>query len=222
MRASLRRIAFSLALAALPAAAALVPGDAQASVSIAVAYEALVQDADAVAIGVPVEQMSVWEDGRIYTYTRVKAEAGVAGDLATGADGWVRTMGGVVGKIGQHVDGEPVLQVGKPSLLFLRHFKPGTYQVSARAQGQFPVVFDEQLKAKKIIRSSAVGVLLPPKPGAQRSASGVTPKTVTKIDPTMSVRLAKDVLHERALDDAVRDIAALHKKLHAAATPAGK
>lgn len=214
MRASVRRAAFYVFMAVAPAFGALVPSDAQASVSIAVAYEALVQDADAVAVASPVEQMSVWEDGRIFTYTRVKVETGVAGELPTGGEGWVRTMGGVVGKIGQHVDGEPVLQVGKPALYFLHRWKPGTYQVSARAQGQFPVVFDEQAKVKKIVRSSGVGVLLPPKPGAQKSTSGVAPKAVTGVAGQTPVLLAKDVLHERRLDDAMRDIAQLHKKLH--------
>ena len=90
------------------ALAVFVPTDAQASVSIAVGYDALVKDADSVGVVTPVESKSVWEEGRIYTYTRVKVEQGVAGELGTGAEGWVRTMGGVVGKIGQLVDGEPV------------------------------------------------------------------------------------------------------------------
>jgi hypothetical protein len=82
-------------LAAAPAAAVLVPSDAQASVSIAIPFDALVKDADSVGIATPVESKSVWEDGRIYTYTRLKVEQGVAGELGTGAEGWVRTMGGV-------------------------------------------------------------------------------------------------------------------------------
>ena len=82
------------------AAAVLVPSDAAASVSIAVGFEMLVKDADAVAVITPAESQSIWEDGRIYTYTKVKVDQGVAGDVGPGADGWVRTMGGVVGKIG--------------------------------------------------------------------------------------------------------------------------
>ena len=105
------------------ALAVFVPTDAHASVSIAVGFDALVKDADSVGVVTPVESKTVWEDGRIYTYTRVKVDQGVAGELGTGADGWVRTMGGVVGKIGQLVDGEPVFTTDKSSLVFLRKFE---------------------------------------------------------------------------------------------------
>src|SRR3954462_8844402 len=97
----LRSSLLAVLLGAAPAAAILVPTDAQASVSIAVGYDALVKDADAVGIATPIESKSVWEDGRIYTYTRLRIEQGVAGELGTGSEGWVRTMGGVVEKIGQ-------------------------------------------------------------------------------------------------------------------------
>src|SRR5687767_3847324 len=106
-----RPFLFALALAAASGSAAT---DAGASVSIAVPFEALVKDADAVTVSSPLDAKSVWEDGRIYTYTKVKVEQGVAGDLPAGAETWIRTMGGVVGKIGQLVDGEPVFSAGKP------------------------------------------------------------------------------------------------------------
>ena len=122
VRASLLSVAVRIGAGAALSAAVLVPTDAQASVSIAVGFDALVKDADSVGIVTPVEAKSVWEDGRIYTYTRVKVEQAVAGELGTNGEGWVRTMGGVVGKIGQLVDGEPVLTTGKSSLLFMRKF----------------------------------------------------------------------------------------------------
>ena len=211
------------------AAGVLVPSDAQASVSIAVGFDALVKDAESVGVATPVEAKSVWEEGRIYTYTRVKIDQGVAGELGTGAEGWVRTMGGVVGKIGQLVDGEPVLTTGKPSLLFMRKFKQGgTWEVSARAQGQYPVVVDDNnAKLRKVIRSHAVGVLFPPKaevvagpPPPPSTASGAGVKA---IDPTTTgtevakVRLANEFLHDRPLDDVTRDIATAWKRLHPAA-----
>jgi hypothetical protein len=169
----LRTFAFPLCLALAPLAAATVSSDANASVMIAVPFDSLVKDADAVAIIAPQESKSVWEDGRIYTYTRVKVEQGVAGDTSSaGGDVWIRTMGGVVGKIGQLVDGEPVFTVNKPNLLFLRKFKAGgTWEVSARAQGQYPVVVDELSKKRRIIRSANVGMLLPPKRLQQDSAA---------------------------------------------------
>lgn len=204
-------------------AGALASTDAHASVSIAVAYDALVKDADAVGVATPVETKSVWEDGRIYTYTRVKIDQGVAGELATGSEGWVRTMGGVVGKIGQMVDGEPVFTTGKPTLVFLRKFKQATtWEVSARAQGQYPIVSDDTAKVRKVTRSAAVGVLYPPKvlaqnPTAQASQPGPVAPQAVAVD-AAKVRLAGEVLHDRPLDDVAKEIATSWKRLHPAAT----
>lgn len=215
----------AVALALAPAAV-LVPTDAHASVSIAVGFDALVKDADAVGVVTPVEQKAVWEEGRIYTYTKVKVDQSVAGDVGTGSDGWIRTMGGVVGKIGQMVDGEPVFVVGKPSLLFLRKWKAGgTWQVSARAQGQFPVTIDDTSKVKKVIRSANVGVLFPPKAKAAdvanaASVSATAPEPRVTEEP--KIRLAGEVLHDRPLDDVAREIAATWKKLHPAPTTDAK
>lgn len=223
LRTALARVCLVGALC-LPAAGVLVPSHASASVSIAVGFDALVKDADVVAVITPGETKSVWEDGRIYTYTKVKVDQGIAGEVGAGADGWVRTMGGVVGKIGQLVDGEPVFVAGKPSLLFLRKFKASeVYEVSARSQGQYPVTLDERTKTKKIIRSTNVGVLFPPKDKGPIVATDIEPQSTSKdgvadVSPVLR-RLAQDVLHDRALDEAAREIATTWKRLHPA-TPA--
>jgi hypothetical protein len=227
----LRTFAFPLCLALAPLAAATVSSDANASVMIAVPFDSLVKDADAVAVIAPQESKSVWEDGRIYTYTRVKIEQPVAGDASTqgGGDVWIRTMGGVVGKVGQLVDGEPVFAANKPNLLFLRKFKAGgTWEVSARAQGQYPVVVDELSKKRRIIRSANVGMLLPPKrlqqdsaaagvgtpgPIAPQSADGQKPAGDAVAD-VSKIRLAGDVLHDKPLDEAAKEIASAWKRLH--------
>jgi len=212
------------ALAAVPvlgALAVLAPTDARASVSIAVGYEALVKDADTVGVVTPTDSKTVWEDGRIVTYTHVKVDQGVAGDLGTGADGWVRTLGGMVGKIGQLVDGEPVFTANKSSLVFLRKFKgTGTWEVSARAQGQYPIVVDDTDKTKavsrRVMRSSSAGLLLPPK----AASTAATPAGPARVDPNgaadrvAQLRLAGEVLHDRPLEEVTRDIAASWKKLH--------
>jgi hypothetical protein len=205
-----RTCLFALTLGAASTALVVAPNEAQASVSIAVAYDALLKDAESVGVATPVESKSVWEDGRIYTYTRVKVDQGIAGDLGTGAEGWVRTMGGVVGKIGQSVDGEAVFTQGKPSLVFLRKFNASTWHVSARAQGQYPVQLDEVSKVRKVVRSTAVGVLFPPDKVA--AATGST--KVLSVGPASTQRLAGDALHDRAIDDVAREIAASWSKLH--------
>ncbi len=207
---------------------ALAPHEAHASVSIAVGFDALVKDADAVGILTPVDSKSVWEDGRIVTYTRVKIDQAIAGDAAAGSEAWVRTMGGVVGKVGQLVDGEPVLTAGRPSLVFMRKWKQGgNWEVSARAQGQFPISEEsrdnDKIKIRKVMRSSSVGMLLPPKP-AQKPLGPIAPQSVTngvQVEDA-KVRLAGEVLHDRPLDDAVREITTAWKRLHAAPSDAKK
>jgi hypothetical protein len=225
LRNIVRRAALVSALTlATSAGAVLVPSDASASVSIAIAFDDLVKDADVVAIITPMDAQSLWEDGRIYTYTRVHVEQGVAGDLGAGGEGWVRTMGGVVGKIGQLVDGEPVLNTGKQSLLFLRKLKADTvFEVSARAQGQYPLLTDPTTKAKKLIRSNNAGIILQPKnrDGAvQAIQSQLEPQSTNQATNASNasvrtpIRLAGDVIHDRALDDASREIASTWRRLH--------
>lgn len=224
LRSSLSRLLIASALV-VPTAAVLAPSDAAASVSIAVDFDMLVKDSDVVAVVTPGEQKSVWEDGRIYTYTQVRVERGVAGDVGAGADGWVRTMGGVVGKIGQLVDGEPVFVKDKASLLFMRKFKAGgVFEVSARAQGQYPVTIDEATKRPKLLRSAAVGMLVPPKPIPTVTPGPVTSGAVqtksSALTGTMKLRLAQEVMHDKPLDDVAREIATAWKRLHPAGAKA--
>ncbi|MGO9839315.1 MAG: hypothetical protein ACLP1X_34475 [Polyangiaceae bacterium] len=191
-------LAMLLALSS-PAWTALVPTNAYASVSIAVTWEGLLRESTAAAIVTPVEARSVWEGGRVYTYTRVHVDRPIAGELGAGGDAWVRTMGGVVGTIGQLVEGEAVLANGRSSLLFLHPGPAGTLAVTARGQGQFPIVADaDPAKPARVVRSNATGELLPP----QRAS-------------TAGPVLAGDMLHGRVVDDAVRSIVAAWSRLHA-------
>jgi len=138
-------------------------------------FDELVKAADAVVVASATEANSQWEDGRIYTYTRMTVERGIAGQVATGEQIWLRTLGGSVGNIGQHVDGEASFPIGASSLLFLRKSKvAGHWDVTARAQGQYPVVAPAAAKPRQIVRSSLLGVLYPPK-AALREAPALPP-----------------------------------------------
>jgi hypothetical protein len=193
-----RAAAFLVALAA-PAIGPLVATDAPASVSIAATFDGLVHDSSAAAVVSAVESRAVWEDGRIYTYTRVRVSRAIAGELATGAEAWVRTMGGVVGKVGQIVEGEAAFAPGDASLLFLRAGPVGAYVVTDRGQGQFPVVSDDPAHAH-IVRSHSVGML-------------VAPRVLSTT--TVQPRLAADALHGRPVDDVAQEIAAAWGAAHA-------
>jgi hypothetical protein len=162
--------------------------DAGASVSIAVTWDDLLRTSSAAAVVTPVDAQAVWEGGRIYTYTRVHVDRPVAGELAGASEAWIRTMGGVVGKIGQLVEGEAVFSAGQPSLLFVQPGPVGAFVVTERAQGQFPVVAGADPKRPShLIHSRATGALLAPRVPAGQ--------------------LAADVLRDRTVDDVAGTIA---------------
>ncbi len=181
------------------ALAASVPGsparDARASVSVAITFDALLRGSSAVVVGTATDQRSVWEGSRIYTYSHVHVDSTVAGALGENDEAWVRTMGGVVGKVGQIVEGEAEFTVGRPSLVFLRSSPAGAYVVTARAQGQFGLYTDDQSKVR-VRKSSGVGALYPPQ-GAEANFA-----------------MAGDVIHGRAIADAAKDIATAWSRTH--------
>ena len=172
--------------------------DARASVSAAVVFDALVRDTTSVGVATPIEQHAVWEGPRIVTYTRVQMESAVAGELKTSADTWVVTLGGIVGGVGQVVDGEAVLRIGVPSLLFLRpdSGNAGVHIVTARAQGQFPITLGAGTHHRVFTKSSSVGMIL-------RHPS------------TAAQRLASEVIEGREVDEVTREVATTWKRLHA-------
>jgi MYXO-CTERM domain-containing protein len=185
-------------------AIALVARDAHASVSVAAFFDELVRQSSAVAAVTPVAQLTQWEDGRIITYTRMRVDAAVAGELPQEA--WVRTLGGAVEKLGQIVEGEPSFVVGQPSLVFLRQRAGGAFEVTARAQGQFPIVSGDG-KAPHLVSARDLGAILPP--AAERVAKGTAPGGES------GSLLASEVLHGRSLDGASREIALTWARFHA-------
>jgi hypothetical protein len=115
------------------------PQPASASVALAVTLDELVRHSDIALVGEAVEARSAWETvaggRRIVTYTRVRALESVYGQPPD--ELWVRTLGGVVGRIGQQVSGEARLPTGSRHLLFLTRAPDGALVVTARAQGHF-------------------------------------------------------------------------------------
>jgi len=187
------------------ALATMAGSQADASVSIAVSYDALVHDSTAVTVATATEARAVWEDGRIVTYTHLHVDRSIAGALPTNSEPWVASLGGIVGTIGQVVDGEPTLRVGMPYLLFLRPDSTatqGVFIVTARAQGQFHLkaatsgATPAASGAVQVKRNPGVGEILPPR--------GVT-----------TTKAAADAIADRNLDDVAKDIATAWAKSHA-------
>jgi hypothetical protein len=194
---------------AIAVAGLLAASDARASVQIAVVFDALVRDSATVDEVTCVEQKSVWEGGRIYTYSRVVASRTLAGQVTSEA--WVRTMGGVVGDVGQLVEGEAVLQVGRPTVLFLHATAAaGVYEVTARAQGQFVLAADGSGKVR--LRPGAnVGALLAP---PAKTMALVRSEARAPLTPEATM-LARDVAAGKTVDELARQVALAWQRTHA-------
>jgi len=193
-----RRLLRGAALVMAVATTAVTLRDAVASVSIPVTFDGLLQASTEAVVATPADARSGWENGRIYTYSHVHVERAIAGTLTAGADAWVRTMGGIVGGTGQRVEGEAQLVPGQPSLLFLQPGPGDSFRVTARAQGQFPVIAASDQTAAYVVRSGAIGALVPRQ---------VQP-------PSVPALLATEALHGRTLDDAVKQVLSAWDRAH--------
>ncbi len=121
------------------------PPRAEASVSIALSLDELLEASELAVVAVATERRSRWEkvgsSKRIVTYTKIEVTRSAWGTASSPL--WVRTLGGVVGKIGQYVSGEARIALGSSSLLFLRRSADEPWVVTGRAQGHYPVVKPE-------------------------------------------------------------------------------
>jgi hypothetical protein len=165
----------------------LPTGRAEASVSVLLSLDELVAGSTHVVVATAGERRSVWEDlpsgRRIVTYTRLAVERSVAG--APVKEVWVRTLGGVVGRLGQSVAGEAQMPAGSRALLFLAEAR-GVVVVAGRAQGHYPIKVEADGIAK-LAPSLDAGMLVP------------------RRGPTIS---AREQLVGRALDDAAAVVTA--------------
>lgn len=187
----LRVVAIAFASTLLPAVAfspdapTLGPRGAEAAVSVLMSLDELVAASTYAVVATAHERRSVWEEvggsRRIVTYTRLAVERSVLG--SAGSELWVRTLGGVVGKIGQTVSGEAQIAPGSRSLLFLANVE-GILVVTGLAQGHFRVVAEDG-GPPRLRPSPEAGVLLP------------------RRGPAIS---AREVLVGATLDDAVKAI----------------
>ncbi|NUP12258.1 MAG: hypothetical protein HOW73_39935 [Polyangiaceae bacterium] len=140
--------------------------DAHATVSVLMTLDELVTSSGRAIVAQPVERYSKWEElggaKRIVTYTRLVVEETVFGAAKDEkpADIWVRTLGGKVDGIGQHVAGEASFTLGETSLIFLG--KAGDANVViGMAQGHFPLLTAGE---DRVLTSSPdTGTLIPRK-----------------------------------------------------------
>lgn len=199
------RLARAFFLSAFLACALSVAPTARASVSYAVVFDALLEESSAACVATPIEVKSVWESGRIATYTRVHVERVLSGTLAS--EVWIKTMGGAVGDIGQMVEGEAVLRPGQTSVLFVSMYA-GSLVVTARGQGQFAIVKDSS-GVLRLRKNMHAGALLAP--------NATTLARIRSISPSPAAASpAADVLDGKSIDEAAVAITSAWQRTHAA------
>lgn len=140
-------------------ATTFVGRDSRASVSFTVVFDALLEESTAAAVATAMDEHSVWEDGRIVTYTHARIDDVLAGGV--GRDVWIRALGGEVDDIGQQVEGEATFVMGHRYMVFLKPNAQNTMSVVARAQGEFPLVAADAKTLR--VPSTLRAVALPPR-----------------------------------------------------------
>jgi hypothetical protein len=180
------------------------PREAQAAVSIQLSLEELALATSYVVVATAMEQHSQWEElggsRRIVTYTRLSVERTVAGE--PDQEIWVRTLGGVVDKIGQQVSGDARLAPGSRSLLFLKKVDTAVV-VAGMAQGHYPVVEEEAPSVGAGVRRGVVRRL-----ASSPDAGAILPRR----GPAIS---AREQLVGATLDGAIEAVTRTWRAIHA-------
>lgn len=141
-------------------AAILATQPATASVSLLLRYAELVDETRIAVVIAPLRSESRWEGGRIYTSTVARVETVIAGGVEVGTEVTIRALGGTVGNVGQSVDGEPIFDRDRATLVFLKpaRDREGHFAVVGRAQGQYAV--DRAVGHARVRPSRQTGTLL--------------------------------------------------------------
>lgn len=123
-------------LASLVAALAIA-SPALGAQAVATSVEDLARNSDVVVRGRVLSTVARWSEGRIYTFAEVQVAASLRGAAPSRLT--AVTPGGVVGDVGQRVDGAAVFTPGEEVVLFLDRSEHGAWQVSDLSQGKFAV-----------------------------------------------------------------------------------
>lgn len=108
-----------LAAAAAALLLALAPADARATTIVPVTAEELARRSDEVVVATVRASSSRWERNVIVTDHELVVEASIRGRAVARSTIYVRTPGGVVGRVAQAVPDAPALEVGRTYVFFL-------------------------------------------------------------------------------------------------------
>ena len=119
------------------ASALAVASPALAAQVLATSVEELARNSEVVVRGRVLSTSARWSEGRIYTYAEIQVATSIRG--AAPARLTAVTPGGVVGEVGQRVDGAALFTPGEEVVLFLGRPERGQYPVADLSQGKFAV-----------------------------------------------------------------------------------
>ena len=117
----------------------LAAGPARAMLAVPATVEDLARSSDAVLRGKVVSVSSEWAEDQRRIFTRVEVAPTSVWRGSARARVTVLVPGGVVGRIGQRVDGAPGFAKGEEVVVFLTGAAPGSFRVNGLAQGKFRV-----------------------------------------------------------------------------------
>lgn len=116
-----------------------------ATTARAVSLPNLVARSTLIVRGLPLEASATFETigntRHIVTYTRLRIDDLIHGGPRA-SEIWVRTLGGRMDKLGEIVHGEAGLFLNEACVLFIAANTDGIDEVTAMAQGHYPIVID--------------------------------------------------------------------------------
>jgi hypothetical protein len=110
---------------------------------------------------------------RIVTDTRIRVEDSLAGRPTAASELEVRVLGGIVGDIGERVEGQAELVLDEPAVLFLMPISPLLAYVTGAAQGHYRLLPDER-QDLRLRPSPHLPTLMRPDESAALALSGRT------------------------------------------------
>lgn len=134
------------------------PSAAEATTLVIPPLEAQAESADAALHGVVAEVESVWEGGRIMTYTTLRdaVDLGAPGDIPREVR--IATPGGRVGDLIQRVHGVEAYRPGDEVVVFARHLQDETFRALALTTSVFYVerIDGEAIGVRRVVGSLVV------------------------------------------------------------------
>ena len=155
-------------IAGLIVALLLLASPALATIVEAMSMRDLVRDSSLVVIGqVESQQARYDEQGRIVTDVTLRVEESLHGAVARSSRITIERLGGVVGDIGMHVEGEPRFDNGEHLILFGQRFvtpRGPVIRPVGMAQGVMPIEGEMVLPNSEglgLVTRDAQGQLIP-------------------------------------------------------------